>query len=614
MSNRPTLSLYYDNQRIEPAPIITVEKEPIYANDSVIGWTYVVNLTGYASSVIYGGNIFSPGISTTLNHLSFIKNLLSRNGSDLYVTCHDTGGRYLEARGGHLKSFNTEPNDNQWINYIKYTASIEFSDLSFGSFGLSSVSIANDTLTTTNGIFAVELAKLKSYDDNWSFEIPENEAYLYYARITPLGEVNREDYSQINVSYTINATGKHFYVNGLTSTAWENAKNFAQLKLFHQINMFRQGGLLNQQPFINSSYNSNDIQNSSLNDAHTSVFFSPAFPPILDISIVNNYKVYDEFISCSTSESEGTFSATYNCILKRFDMSIAAPLNSIHNFTINYNETNDFTTSNRTITVNGSLQGLLPTNILQGFDNDGQTFVLPPNGVFFGIDRTNINTKYAFAWEDFRNFIANPTLDDLRPNFKSVLGINYASLFPDTNINSPCVNGYNALYQILALPKEFSINHNYTTGSIEYTATYDTDKSCAAERGFESVTITEEDSVPMYSETTVIGRSKGPILQNLNTNRAKTISISFNGVTRKACDQGNPFASGSALQTQVCDTDAYVFISPSVKLIFDQTELASRLLGSPLIEKSHDVNYDLAKGSYSVSKSYLVCPKPNKEC
>ncbi len=613
---KPTLSVLFDNVRLEPSPFITVNKEPIYTNDSVTGFTYSLDIRGYASSVVHTKELAVPGVSTTLQELSYIHELFTRNGKNLEIICYDTGGLYMRAVGSHLKSFSVEPNENQWINYIEYKATIEFTDLVFTSaYNQTSIGIANDSVATQDPILALQLLRLRSYQDSWNFEVPENEAYLYYSRITSAGVLATEDYSQINVSYTINATGKHFYIDGLTTAAWENAKNFVQKKLFYQIFGFRAGGLLNQQGFINSSYNSNDLQANTLNDALTSIYFTPAIPPILDASIVSRYKIYNESISCSTSQSDGTFSATYNCVLKRFDPSIAAPLNSIHTFTVNYDETNDFEKSNRTITVQGSLQGLLPTNILQAYDNDGQTFVLPENGIFFGVDRTNINTKYAFAWEDFRFFIANEALDDLRDNFKNVLGINYASLFPQTNINSPCnVDGYNALYQILALPKSFSVSHNYSAGTIDYTSTYDTERSCAAERGFESMTVTEEDSIPAYSEFTVIGRASGPILQNLNTNKPKNITIAFNGVTRKGCANGNPFSSGTLLTEDVCNTDAYVFISDNVKEVYAQTELGFQMANQKLITKTNDISYNAADGSYNVSKSYLVCPPKPIDC
>ena len=651
MAYNPNYILYYDGVAIEPTPTIEVNKEPIYAGDNVIGFTYVVDIKGYASSVKYSTSTFNPGMHQSIVALSDIEKCFQKNGKTLILYNNSCGTQDLVANGGHLKSFNVE--EGQWFNYIKFSASLEFTDLYFrDSDGNLTTGISADSVAVTDPVMAVAMLKIKSYNDSWNFTIPENEAYMYYARVAYINESTNkpvmaaEDYSQINVEYTISANGKHYYnANDQSKAAWEAAKDFVQYKLYYQIASFRDKKLLSNQLFETSYYDSTETAYHTSNEALTSNFFvNPAIPPILDRTIMDRYAIYNENIKCSTSESDGSFSATYSCILKRFDLSIAAPKNSIHNFTVNYEQTNDFKSSNRTITVNGTLQGLLLTNILANI-NDGQNFILPSNGLFFVVG-DDVNTKYAMAWEDFMNYIAKydlsdpnyPIIDDLRPNFKDVLAINYASLFPNTyfyyiyDINgkvigteiresnqSPCLlgQGYNQLYQVLAEPKSFNVSHNYSEGTISYTATYDTERSCAKERGFQSLTITEDDDVPIYAEHTVVGRTRGTLLQNLNTNKPKTITIKFQGVTRKGCVGGHPFTTGyadldprySGISADVCDTDGYIFLPQGVLFAYDQTELAAQVAGMPLIRRSNNVTYNPVDGSYSIDRSYTVCPR-----
>lgn len=616
----PTCIIEYDGLQLEPTPQISIEKDPIYVGDNIIGYNHIINLEGHASSVVYSQGRMISNTRASMRSLDRVQEILQKNGKTLRLINVCTGSDHIVAHGGHLKSFNTQEGD--WYNYIKYTASLEFTDL-YVNGQRAQISVNDVPVVDPATMFY--LTRLKSFDDQWNFVIPEEEAYLYFARLARIGvdetEPVAEDYSQIQVRYTLNAKGRHFYNGNTSDAAWENAKNFVQHRLFYQISSLHQGGVLNGAPMANASYTSNDV-GLSTNQALTSTVFTPVQPPILDSSIVDKYKIFNETINCNTSEADGTFSATYECVLKRYDPYIGGLKNSIHTFTANYEQTNSFKETNRTISINGSIQGMLPTNILANVQ-DGQSLRLPQNGLFFNIDSDRYS-KYYYAWEDAIANVFDPTLDDLRDDFKKILDINYATLFPDTQPDSPCLQeqGFNWLYQKLAEPKSFTIAHNYRQGTVDYTATYDTQRSCVQALGFNNVTVTEKDALPKYVEHTIIGRKRGPLIQDLNTNSPKTITIQFDGVTRKGCaESGNPFSEGYELEdprftgisAQVCDTDSYVFLPAAVKLLYASTEIGATLIGGHLIQRSFDASYNPVDGSYSTSKTYLVCPPTPQE-
>lgn len=624
-----TLSVVYDGLRILPGPQVSITKTPVYNNggDNIISNTFQITLTGYASSYMPAipGLISrgSTGTSEVFWSLNRIQRILERNGKILTITKNCPGSAGIVATGGKLISFDVQ--EGTWFNYAQYTATLEFSDVSFGD----SPNIDIASISTDDPFLAECLYRLQSYNDNWNFTVPETEAHMYYSRIMQFGEGEllnaREDYSQIHVTYTINATGKNYYTaNNTAISAWEAAKNFVQYKMWGQINMFRKGGVLAGTPFMNTSYDSREENYparakdmiSDINVAKT------VFPPILDVSIVDRYAIFNESIECNTSQTDGSFSATYSCILKRSDLSLMEmqPTNSVHTFTVSYDQARTPTSQNRTITVNGSLQGLLRTNILTDL-NDGQQFVLPQNGFFFWTDAKDTVSKYGNAYEDFVNYIGLPDIGDLKPNFKTALAINYESLFPATPYNgSPCVlaKGYAHAYQILAFPKDFSVSSNYKDGIVEYSATYDTERSCAQERGFNTMTITEDDAVPLYAEHQVIGRSQGPLVQNLNTNSHKTITITFEGVTRKTCRIQNPWSRGlfeildpkqyEILKADVCQTEAYTYLPYHIRMIFWMTEIGAIRLGTPLLTKDFSTTYKPSDGTYTVTKQYIVLP------
>lgn len=615
----------YDGITIVPSPIISINKEFIYSNDAIIGYTYVITLNGFASSV---NDKFSNDISNlnnTIVSLKDIQNTLHRNGKKLTVTC---GSNVLiEATGGQIRSFDVQPTDNNWINYAKFTATIEFSNAFFGN-GYNS-EIAADS--TTGGDFADELLTLKNYNDNWNFAISEEEMYAYYSRIASDGTPNLEDYTRINVEYTISATGKHFFdENGQLIPAWERAKNFVQEKLYHQIAIFKTNGPLGATIFNNTNYNSTDIPNSTntLNNSQTStlgVASTPVILPLLHSSIGEQYRVYNELITCSTSESDGTFTATYKCILKRRAPVSIFPQDSIHTFTVSYDQTRDFTSHNRVISVNGTLQGLIPTDILAPTtvgglvaESNGQVFSLPNNGYFVSTFHASPITKYTYALRDFITYVGKRSTyniysaDDLSDDFKRVLSINYASLFPDTDplALQNCTEGSATISSILALPQSFNVDHNYADGSITYTAEYSTERSCAMERGFESFTVTENDAVPTYAEFLIPGRENGPIIQDLNTHKSKRITFDFEGKTKKGCVSGTPFSIGyTGTFNDVCNTDDYINIPQPVLCMIHDTEAAHQ----ELIPESYSVSYNPIDGSYKLSKTYLICAENNTE-
>ena len=627
------IKLSYDGIVISPTPLLSVNKEFIYANDSVIGYTYVITLTGYASSVV--NNNTTSNLLQTIISLKDIQNAFHKNGKRLLVYCqgpNNSSTLLIDGHGGQVRSFNVDETDNKWFNYAKYSVTLEFSDVYFyGNNGIVNPEPEIGYNSLANSPFYLDLIKLKSYSDNWNFAISEDEMYSYYSRTTN-GVLNIEDYTRINVEYTITANGKHFYDgNGVLKPAWQVAKDFVQKKLYNQIMVFRDvnKGPLGFATFNNTNYDSTDIQGSlstTLDKSLSSTYevsSSPSILPILDFSIANNYLIYNETIVCSTSESDGTFTATYRCILKKYNSNNIFPQNSIHTFTVSYDQTLDFNTNNRTINVNGTLQGLIPTNILAPttyggsiVNSNGEMFSLPNQGYFIDTFHAPAATKYSYALQDFVTYIAQTvspvnhngySADDLSDNFKRVLSINYASLFPNTNSTAilDCVNGQVNISSILGLPQSFNVDHNYAEGSISYTAEYSTERSCAMERGFESFSVTENDAVPIYTEFLIPGRANGPILQNLNSYKNKRITFDFEGKTKKGCVAGTPFAIGyTGTFANVCGTDDYMEIPQKVLCMIHDTEA----LHPELIEESYSISYNPIDGAYKLSKTYMVCP------
>jgi hypothetical protein len=645
-------ALYYDGFRIIPAPTISIVKNFVYVNDVISGYTYTVNLKGYASSTnplfAYASN--ESNIDKTIRSIDRVHTVFHKNGGYLQIDCNNSP--VLSAFGGQLRSFSVSDTDNNWVNYATYDISLEFNELQINSLinNIPNVEVAFDTV---NGIVGSPLSnyniRIKQYKDGWSFSTSDEEIHSYYTILSNdnISSIS-EDYTTINVEYKIDATGKHYFeTNGTLIPAWDRAKQFVQEKLASQILMFRRdagptatedGRVLSNNvgrtafPLADSNrasnpipYNSNTIPlipEDLLINSHTGYtngIAAPTHPPLLGFLITQGYGVFNEKILCATSESDGTFSATYSCVLKRFT-SDNFMRNATHTYDITYSENNDFQTSTRNINIQGNIQGLLPTNILKstGFVSDGTQMYLslPSNGPFIA-SSPDITSKYYYAWYHFMKDIVNEDFSDLRENFKRALSINYATLFPETGSDIPCVEdenggGYLALFQLLAKPRTFSISHNYNDGAVLYSAEYDTERSCSADRGFEDLTVTEEDPVPILAEFIVPGRSAGPIIQNLETYTNKKITLSFTGVTKKGCIEGNPWQEEwEALNPgeDIFDfVNLNVNIPPIVNAIIRTTEKSAEEQNKKLIKTNDSYNYNPIDGSFSVNVSYIVCP------
>jgi uncharacterized protein (DUF1330 family) len=652
-------ALYYNENRIIPAPTLSIEKSFVYTNDAVSGYTYVVNLRGYASAINpqFNYSTNESNIDRTVRSIDRIHTVFHKNGGKFLVTCNNVP--VLEGNGGQLRSFSVSDTDNNWVNYAEYNVSLEFNDFNIYSQlnNIPNIEIAADTV---NGIMLnvpdlTDYAlRIKEYKDSWSFNTSDEEAHAYYSIIGNEGvSTLSEDYTTINVSYKIDATGKHFFEpNGVLIPSWDRAKQFVQEKLASQIYMFRRdigafsstedGMVLSNNttrtgfPLADSSqdrivipYDSTPVQlpEDLLINAHTG-YATPAVPtnpPLLGFLLTQGYGIFNENVLCETSESNGTFSATYSCILKKIIPGNDFMRDATHKYNITYEETNDFDSSVRNISIDGTIQGLLPTNILKsnGFVNDGTQLYLslPSNGVFI-VSSPNISNKYYYAWYHFTKDLVNESFSDLKDVYKQALSINYASLFPYTSSDIPCVEdengGYLQLFQLLAKPRTFSISHNYTEGSVTYSAAYDTERSCSADRGFEDLTVTEEESVPILAEFVVPGRSAGPIIQNLETYTNKKITLSFTGTTKKGCIEGNPWQEQWAELNPGKDLFDFVELNlnipPIVNGIILTTEKGAETRGRKLIKSTDSYNYNPIDGSFSVNVSYIVCPAYSGGC
>lgn len=580
MSYESKVKVYYckklsdtpsEANRIVPGPMISINPEIYYANDSVVGYTYNITLNGYANSLRREKDDRPSGepnygADQTIGHIDDIRDIFNSNGGKLVIIQDEA--EVLTARGATIKSLQFNESNNYWVNYAPFSVEIEFNEVEFnGCPGSQNPSIVcsstffhtpnqDEDKFTSDNLVDMKAFKIKEFSDKWSFTI-DDQIYDNYE-----GFYN----SHFRVSYSLSATGKNYYVNDQFVPAWQQARLFVQDRLYKQVNALINGILL-----ITSNNKDGCSPTLELKDLHDISTIGGALEDF-DTPKNNgtNYQVYNEVITCDTSEASGTFSINYDAILKKYNPAFTPQENSaLHNYTqnITYDENNQ-----TTIAVQGTIQGLVQGGFIY---RPGNEFTLPQNGNFI-VRNNGAETKYSNALEYFNTRIG--TSFDLNDDFKSKLKITKRALL----INEDGFAGVSS----------FTLDHNYHDGAITYSANYDTQTAQSFGLGYSNITIVRNDPTEITQEFIIPGRRQGPLIQKLGMYTPRTVSITIEGANRANRD----------CNVDVCNSRPYADI-PN----FDQL---TQISTDYWIKTKEDYTVNKIDGSYSINLEYM-CRSPN---
>lgn len=536
----PETKIFYgpkdSDHRLIPSPNITISIEFNYSNDTIIGYTYIVNLSGSVTALdlreLANGDQIpsSSGYSTgaVIDHIHKLRQILTQNGNILHVVNGSDDSHILRAKGGILRSFTLDESPNNWVSFANYSASLEFHSIDFLSATESCNSTFLDPATfNTDGIVDINKYKIKSFQDSWSFTFNEEESFNK-VKVNDIGvNLNINNHS-FNIQYTISATGKHFFTYNNEDTgesklipAWEQAKNFVQYRLYTQVTNLISNVLKDQ--YSSACSGTTD----GLDDV-----LSPGNGPGLLQDLASKYKIYNEQISCEASESEGSFSATYNAIVKTsFGNNAWSSPEAKHTITKSITTTNTNGNSITNISVNGTIEGLIEGGIIR----INQPLILPDKGSLL-ISGNQAITKYANAKNtlnkiyndsDYNNGIGEYGKRDLRPFFKEVLGINLANLNMSLSTNDYIPDPPH--------PVSFNLTHDYNAGTINYSIEYSNNKFCG--RKFNNISIQTNNPNKVIAVFNIPNSNQCPLVQELGTYTAKVVNLSIQGVDTSEAGQ-----------------------------------------------------------------------------
>lgn len=586
----PSVELYYckyydtlpdSGNRLVPAPKLSISPEYYYANDVIIGYTYNITLDGYATSLDRTASVTGElGLKDTVKSIQHIQNIFNNNGG--YLVAQHSGTKLFDASGINVKSINFEQSDNNWVNYVPYTIQLEANEIRLGDCSgiyqptIACTGIPSGVINSTN-LIDMQKYRVRSFDDSWSFDVGDT---IYNSFESGNGDFHNEYF---NISYTISSVGKHYFVGDKLIPAWNQAKNFCQHRLYTQVS-----GLLNKLTLPISVTGEGCSTLSSLSNIFESngdnIFYDSTTASGLKNS---DYNIFNEKITCNTSESDGSFSLTYNAIIKNISgVNTYNDPYTIHTFSTTKEVQDDGKSKNITVSIDGTIQGLVKGGLLSyNSVNNSGLLQLPDNGQIFLSypipSGASAPDKYSHALLTYNKIVNTGVVQKtFNSDFAQLLGISNKLV----GVSGDCVTDTGVPPQ-----SSFTSTHNYSDGVITYKVSYDTAKACAKSDGsYQSVSISFSDSVPTIQEFVVPGRSGGPIIQDILVNQPRKITLTVDGyMPNNAC------CSGTADLLEIACSQI-----PTFSGIPNGTSISNTILQQNRFSQSSD-------GSYSLTRAYI---------
>lgn len=573
-----------DLNQFGPTPFINLSKSTgrDSANVHILYETINITLEGKITAYKHGVDEQShkPGIDRLLEDEKKLRHLFSRDGV-LVVSCSasnnqnfttalnsgkfgfnwdddvrsDSGaiGKGLVCK---VKSYQVSKTDDNWVQTIDYTIELE----------------CNHSKNST--IPHAEQYSISSYSDEWTIEPVEDTSYYHLSVVNndprynnnnnpnwPAGTNKLDNLMQFRISHRLSAqglaapTGQHLagevQHGGYGHSPWYNAKRFIeeQLKMPH-----------NDVNHVFLAYNNKGFgQHSYVNENQTTGTKVAA----------EEIYLYNHVRTVSVSESNGSYDLTDTWL------ALSKPTHYLEDYSVEVTQDMNF---NVTARINGSVQGLEikkdgyieggPTLDATGFHSYNEGSV--NNLLKAKLDLQNMNehaiysTKYGNALEAWRNYV-EPLLyartnslamymiqgattsiaassEALRDTTSEQSNSSWGGTYPQFDdlgnfqIKYPINNGGTCDYldkkENIVLDTRFvnkTIGSDPSRGTITYSAEFNNRRAANQLKGATITSMSVQDSKPadVVAEMFVLGRKRGPILQDTGAKTAKTRQVSI---------------------------------------------------------------------------------------
>jgi hypothetical protein len=225
----------------------------------------------------------------------------------------------------------------------------------------------------------------------------------------------------------------------------------------------------------------------------------------INSSYFSTFDVFNQYRNFQVDKTNGNVKATETFIVTPSG-SNSLPNNSVETFNINMSESDSLTT----VSVDGEIQGLAKIHYPSGIFVQQSSKMAAASGYFNVIEPR----LYQRAVTTYENIHKN-----------SRLGCNSIKRPLNSNVVSK------------------TIGVNPIEGTISYSYTFNTERFCINHPCIISQNISISDTYPnnVFAEQVVLGRSLGPILQDIGTvtNRVRNVSIEMVVVPPTGCDRNS---------------------------------------------------------------------------
>lgn len=157
-------------------------------------------------------------------------------------------------------------------------------------------------------------------------------------------------------------------------------------------------------------------------------------------------------------------------------------------------------------------------NVSLSVESDNQTSITRYNlnGTVQGFSTLDPTSRESNAWDNSKRYYDTYVV----PNLLQRISYTYSKLNPEDN------SIFNTLNPI---PLNKSASYSPVSAEINYSASYDTRRRNITSALFEDIQVSDSLVGYNYSETPIIGRQAGPIIQYLksNTGRSRTLNVSL---------------------------------------------------------------------------------------
>lgn len=549
----------------------------------------------------------STGVMGLVDAHEALKNLFSEcSAGTLSIYCE--GNKFFEKHNVRVENIEFSSDDN-FIQVADYTV-----DLSFNEPGVNGFNVKNTV-------------------DEWNIEPLEEYVYVNYlasvdkkAEIhnpdlktengVPVDRFNPYDNSSLNIldvprykiSRKLSAVGLPTTgISGCTdagvNSSFIEAKNWVESRLI-------------------TSFDNTNNMNSTLNSGLSAFTDSPNYS---NFGIASNIYLYNHVRSINYSITEGSYGLTESWL------AMPTAIKYLEDYDIDISTDDNYIKS---VTVKGEIQGLYLKNFDTMIGSGGSG--LPPNNNLISVDydgltSDTLNNNTILSSNKYENALSG-FIYDIKPYLysRASMGLNntyYTDEFLDTatvdprlgqgGANAPQIRNptYVKEAQLNIIPISTTETHNHRKGSVSYTYQFNNKPNFIT--GVISSNISIDTNFPndIFAEAFVLGRSLGPVLQDLGTisSAKKTINIEVNVIPPKSID-------GFLMSKPECPlfTGGYIFttitgIIESLKPYGDQQ--AGLGFTNPRINdrgkvfvSSDSENWNPSQGKYSLQLSYVYQP------